>query len=250
MAAPAPSSSNADRQRQIERTKTGILLLLVGALAGWIPVIGAVGSLLTLVGAIFVILGRAAFGPVHRRNVLASIVLFVSGISIAILGSLIVVGLAAGPVAAAKNEFELAAVLEEAFTNILFLAAVGAFVSGLAGVFFTYALQNQEGRVLLAGAYVITVIVQFVTLLAVLPVLADVARSIAHSAATGGSVDVGGIANTVSAAVARVQLLSAIPALLYAAANYLAWMRIKNGEIPEPGAAAVSGSMDSPSSLP
>src|SRR5437016_1254906 len=57
-----PSAWESDRQKQIGRTKTGLLLLLIGFLMGWLPRIGIIGGLLILVGAILVILGRKAFG--------------------------------------------------------------------------------------------------------------------------------------------------------------------------------------------
>lgn len=68
-----------ERKKQIDRTKTGILLLLIGTLIGWLLIIGVIGSLLILIGAILVILGRRAFGPSHSRNVILSIVLFFVG---------------------------------------------------------------------------------------------------------------------------------------------------------------------------
>src|SRR5256885_13761663 len=66
-----PSAWDAERRKQIGRTKTGVLLLLVGTLISWLPIpIGALGALLILIGAILVILGRKAFGAAHSRNVI------------------------------------------------------------------------------------------------------------------------------------------------------------------------------------
>lgn len=223
-----------ERQKQIAWTKTGILLLFVGTLVSWVPVIGLIGSAVTLIGAILVILGRDAFGRTHRRNVIASILLFFAGVVIALVGTVILVASAAGAVLGAPNEFALAAVLQETFTNVVLFIALGAFVSGLGSVFFTYALQEQRGQVLLWAAYVATVAVQFATLFLALPVLSDVARIIAHAVISGASVDAGGIAIAVNEAIGRIQLLEVIPAALYAVANYLAWTRIDRGEIPAP----------------
>src|SRR2546426_776904 len=79
-------------RREIDRTKTGVLLLIVGSLLTWVPVISLIGGILVLVGVILVILGRRAFGPTHSRNVVLSVVLFLVGIVVVIfLG--IVVGL-------------------------------------------------------------------------------------------------------------------------------------------------------------
>src|SRR5881396_1254279 len=77
-----PSAWDAERRKQIDRTKTGVLLLLIGTLIGWLPYIGVIGFILIFVGAILVILGRKAFGAAHSRNVFLSILLFIVGIVI------------------------------------------------------------------------------------------------------------------------------------------------------------------------
>ena len=64
------------RANAIERTKTGLLLIVIGFVISWIPIVGAVGGILELVGAILVILGRHPFGPDHARNILLSIIIF------------------------------------------------------------------------------------------------------------------------------------------------------------------------------
>src|SRR5207244_12114094 len=54
------SPMEAERHTQIGRTKTGLLLLLIGTLIRWIPyfLAGLLGGLLLLIGAILVILDR------------------------------------------------------------------------------------------------------------------------------------------------------------------------------------------------
>src|SRR5207248_3037375 len=88
----------AERHTQISRTKTGVLLLLIGTLIGWLPVIGIVGAILIFVGAILVILGRKAFGAAHSRNVFLSILLFIVGI---VIGAVAVISQAVGTFVAA-----------------------------------------------------------------------------------------------------------------------------------------------------
>src|SRR6266581_2046128 len=64
------------RATAIDRTKNGLMLLVIGLVISWIPTVGAVGVFLELAGAILVILGRHAFGPDHARNILLSIIIF------------------------------------------------------------------------------------------------------------------------------------------------------------------------------
>lgn len=210
------------------------LVLLVGAVVSWLPLVGLIGAALTVVGAVLVILGRKPFGPAHRRNVLTSLIVFAIGVVIAFLGALVAVGIASAAIPLAANEFEIASILEDAFTTIVFSAAVGAFVSGPASVYFTYALQKQEGRLLLWAAYATTVIVQLTTLLVALPALSQVARLIANSIGTGSALDAAAISDAVNTTIFRVQLLKVVPSALYAGANYLVWIRIRSGEIPGP----------------
>ncbi|HEV8595248.1 MAG TPA: zinc ribbon domain-containing protein, partial [Thermoplasmata archaeon] len=125
--------------RQAENTKTGILLLLVGALLGWIPLISLVGGILSLIGAIMVILGRKAFGRVHTRNVMISVALFVGGI-IGIVVLVIIQVLALVPTLAGGTPDPIA--IRSAFTTYFYGIAVITAVSSLASVLFTYDLQR------------------------------------------------------------------------------------------------------------
>lgn len=224
--------SASERSTQIDRTRIGILILFLGALLSWVPTIGLLGLVFTAIGAILVILGRRAFGRVHERSVIVSILLYFIGGAVAVGGGALALGVGAGAIQNAPNEFALAAALEEAFTNIVLFAAIGAFVSGLGSVFFTYALQTREGQRVLWAAYAATIGVQFATLFLALPVLAVVARSLAAAKFTGTAIDVAGISAAYSAAVATIQWVAIVPALLYALANFIAWSRIDEGEIP------------------
>src|SRR2546427_2532649 len=223
-----PSAWDAERRKQIDRTKTGVLLLLIGTLLGWLPLIGVVGALLVLVGAILVILGRKAFGPAHARKVMISILLFFIGIIIAIVAGIILTSaLLSGFFGGAPSQ----AAVQSALNNYLIVAFVATIVGGLASVFFTYELQNQTGRYLLFAGYAATVIIQ-------IAVFVIVSQTIATAIA---AMFPGGTYNPVQAATAMasftsqaqtIALLSGIPALLYAGANYIAWTRINKGEIP------------------
>ena len=240
---PAWDYGGMERQKQVDRTKKGVLLLLIGSAIGWLPVIGLLGGLLILVGAIFVILGRKAFGPAHRRNVVISIVLFFVGIVIAVVGAVVAALVAVAGISPSSSEAALTAVLSSAFTNILVIVVVGGLISGIASVFFTYALQTKEGRILLWAAYVANVVIQIAILIIVIPLVQAAAATIAHEIVTSQTVNTMEISNAVAKAEGSLPLLGAISSLLYAAAYYLVWQRIVRREIPEgpPGAPAPPG---------
>src|SRR5439155_21906574 len=69
-----PSAWDVGRRKQIDRTTTGLLLLLIGGLISWIPLIGVLGGVLFLVRAIVVFLGRKPVAPTHARNVVLRLV--------------------------------------------------------------------------------------------------------------------------------------------------------------------------------
>lgn len=211
-----------ERTKRIDRTKTGVLLLLIGTLLSWIPGIGFVGDVLILVGAILVILGRKAFGAAHARNVVISIVLFVVGV-------IVVIG-----VAVAATLANLGSILPPGSTTPTvtpaFLASVAsagllggivsAIVIGIAEVLFTYALQAQTGKVFLWAAYGANIALAIALYLILSPLYNAVLTDADY--------------NAVLAAQTTYGLLNVLPAALFAVADYLAWSRISKREIPAP----------------
>jgi len=104
-------------------------------------------------------------------------------------------------------------------------------VSGLASVFFTYAIQNQTGRMLLLGGYVASIVLQITTYV----IVSQAVGTFVAAMFPGGTYSPGAAAIAAADFSARVQTLgylTAIPALIYAAAYYLVWNRINKGEIP------------------
>lgn len=229
-----PPPWEMERRKRIDRTKTGILLLLFGTLIGWIPVIGGlVGGLLLLIGAILVILGRKAFGRAHSRNVVLSIVLFIAvgivgGAILFVLFTVALIG-AAQTYGVTQDIAAFTRAVESAFNTLLYGVVVVGVIAGLGSVFFTYALQNPTGRILLWSGYGASVAVDVASLALVAPLVAGaVADSIA-----GGSYNPVPLANLQAQADA-LSIMSVIPAAIFAAANYIAWSRINRGEIPPP----------------
>src|SRR2546429_2519256 len=63
-----PSAWDVGRRKQIDRTKTGLLLLLIGGLISWISIIWLFGGVLFLVGAILLIPWGKALGSTPALN--------------------------------------------------------------------------------------------------------------------------------------------------------------------------------------
>lgn len=221
-----PSAWDAARRKQIDRTKTGLLLLLIGGLISWIPLIGVVGALLLLIGAILVILGRKAFGSTHARNVVLAIVLFFVGIIIGIIAGVIFAAAVFSAVAS-QNPAAAAAALAGAFNTLLVGAIIAAAVSGIGSVLFTYALQKQTGKMLLWAGYLANLAIS----IAVFAIIAPLIANAVNQATSGGTYDPAPVA-ALQGQLSALGYLSVIPALLFAAATYLAWSRVSHGEIP------------------
>ena len=224
-----PSPWDAERRKQIDRTKTGVLLLLIGTLIGWLPFIGIIGFILVFVGAILVILGRKAFGPSHSRNVILSIVLVILGIIITVVAGIVLVFATVSSIIPGSTPTPAA--ITSTFNNFLIILVIGTIVTGLASVFFTYAIQNQTGRMLLLGGYAANIVLQ----IAIFVVLSQAVGTFVDAMFPGGTYSPGAAGIAAADFAARVQTLgylSAIPALIYAGAYYLVWNRINKGEIP------------------
>lgn len=221
---PYPGSVDYERTRQIDRTKTGVLLLLIGSLLTAVPIISVVGFLLIFIGVILVIVGRKAFGPIHSRNILVSIVLFIVGIlvviAVAVIGALANIGSVIGPGGTVNIT---PAFLAATASSALLAGIASAIILGIAEVLFTYALQAQNGRLLLWAAYGANIALAIALYLLLSPLYRAVVTT--------------GDYNAVAVTQQTYSLLNAIPALLFAGADYLAWSRISRREIPGPSLA-------------
>lgn len=216
---PYPGSYDYGRARGIDRTKTGVLLLFLGTLMSWIPVVQVFGYFLILVGVILVILGRKAFGSGHARNVVVSIILFVVGI-VVVFAVVVVAALlsSSGSIGPGGAVAPTPALLGATLNGALLAGIAAAIVIGLAELLFTYGLQAQTGRILLWAAYGANLALNVAIYLLLSPFVSRVATFADYDA--------------VAAMQGTYALLGVIPALLFAAADYLAWSRINKGELP------------------
>jgi hypothetical protein len=153
-----------------------------------------------------VILGRQGFGPNHARNVLWAIVVYVIA-AVAGIALFFIVIFSAIPTLGPNgtnpvNPSFMRAVLG-AFSEVGF---VGTIIYGISQVLFTYALQDNRGRLLLWLGYVSTVAANYIALF------------------------------VVNNEMYTSSLLRVVPASLFGLAYYLARERIIRGKTPGPPA--------------
>jgi len=223
-----------ERTREVDRTKTGLLLLLIGVLLTPIPYVSIVGDIMIFVGAILVIVGRKAFGAIHARNTIWSIIIFVIGIAVVFAGGLafgfaVASATIAGIANSTVNTTTIGQSLASAFQILLVFSAVGGAIFGIAEVLFTYALQKHLGRILLWAGYSAAIAVSVIEFIIISPLI----ENAASQSFTGTTYDPTPFANLQSQ-LQVLGLLSFIPAIIYASAIYLAWSRVKAHEFPSP----------------
>lgn len=221
---PSPAMSYEFR-RNVDRARTGVVLLAAGVILALVPIIGILGSILSLVGAVLVILGRKPFGTAHARNVFIAILLFVVGfVGIFLVGIGALSSLAVGG-------FSTVAV-SNAFNGLLLGAIVIGLISGLASVFFLWELLNTTGRVLILASYVLGIVLSVFIWIFIMGQLGP-----ALTAAAESPPDLTPLLNLV-AQITDLRYLGFFPAILSAAAAYVAWSRIESGQIPKRGTGA------------
>lgn len=220
------------RQADIDKTKTGLLLLIIGTVLSPIEYLNIPGVLIILVGALLVILGRKSFGDVHSRNTIVSAIVYIVGATAVSLGAIGVFAaeFEAGSPAANSGSINAALFsqsLGNAFQAFLIATAVGGAIIGLAQVLFTYALQIQTGKIFLWLGYFSTIVVSVVEAVMMPPIISNAAL---RAQLDGLSSPAFG---NLQSQLLLVGLLGFIPALFYANAFYLARERIERKEIPE-----------------
>lgn len=222
-----PPAMSYETRRSVDRTRTGVALLAAGVILALFPIIGIIGSLLSLAGAILVILGRKAFGAKHARNVVIAVALFVGGL----VGSFFL------GAATLVSMFDTASSsLESALTNALNTILVGAIVigmvTGLASVLFLWELLNRTGRILILASYVVGIGLS-------VAIWAFIMGQIGPALA-GASASPPNLAPLLNLdlQITNLRYLGFLPALLSAAAAYVAWSRIESGQIPKKGTGA------------
>src|SRR2546425_1074387 len=164
----------------------------------------------------------------QARNVVLAIVLFFVGIIIGVIAG-VLFGVAVFSAVASQNPSTAASALASAFGTLLVGAIIAAAVSGIASVLFTYALQKQTGRMLLWAGYAANLAIS----IAIYVIIAPLISNAVNQAVSGGTYNPAPVI-ALQGQLSALGYLSVIPALLFAAATYLAWARVSHGEIPAP----------------
>src|SRR5207245_4089584 len=127
----------------------------------------------------------------------------------------------------AQTPAALAAGFASALSTLLIGAIIGAAVGGIASVLVTYALQKQSGKMLLWAGYVANLAIS----IAIFAIIAPLVSNAVSQATSGGTYNPAPI-SALQAQASGLGYLSVISALLFAAATYMEWSRVSQGEVP------------------
>lgn len=208
-----PQDVVTDRSRSV----TGLTLLVIGFCLAWIPYLSVIGGLISLIGIIYLILGRRGFGEPHRRYVVAGGLLFLLTIlaSIALAVGFVVALFGQVSVSssgtAVFNEGGLRADLDALFVG----AAVVGIIGGLSEVVLVYGLSDHTTRILLWAGFVTSIALSLLTFLILYP---QVATAVAQ--ATSGSTFNSGPISSLETRSDLLGVAKVLPSLLFAWAYY------------------------------
>jgi uncharacterized membrane protein len=189
--------------------------------------LGLVGDLLSIIGAILVLLGRKPFGQRHSSYTIYSVVTYLAGGAANTVGTF---ALLFAEVSIRLNRTSLSAQQQgviSAYNELLIGGLIGWALIGVAFSLFTYALQNATGRWLLYVAYATIVAVYGFVFLVIFPQVASTV-SLAFSTGAYNSAPI----RALLAQQQQLDLLAFVPGVIYAIAYYQIYQRIARGEIP------------------
>lgn len=214
------------RSKAVERTRLGFGVLVVAAVAGFIPYAVPIAIILGLAGMALVFLGREGFGPDHARSVGRAVALLVVSVVVIVvaMAAVTVLGLGASSGSTGDGSFARSMYLARVGSSIAFLP-VGGAISFL----FAYHLAGSRGRNLLRLALV--GYVGAAVIAAVFLVGSGYAGATAQRVAEAGLRDTA----TMQAAVDTLALfkaaLTALPGALVVWTYIRVWRRIDRGEV-------------------
>jgi hypothetical protein len=218
------------RSLSVERTERGVLFLMIGILASGVPVIQPVGSLISLTGVIWYVLGSGPFGKKQSNFAVLAAGIFVVGLGFVLVGSIaffvFILSLSntSLPLWWWGNS-ALATALIPSLTLILEIETAGAIAVALAYLLLIYYVQRPVGRAMLLVALVVNIALSLL-------VLSILSSSIPYNILTV----LGGYnpepAHNFANKVLVVGLLNLIPAVIYATAYYDLFSRIREGQLP------------------
>lgn len=215
-------------EKDTERTRTGIWLLIFATLLSWIPYLNILGFILGAAGVILIILSRGTFGGNHYNYPVAAAVIFVVGTVIAFI---LVLSFATDITSmAASGSLTVSSALS-ALSSLYAGVIIAGLITGLSYVLILYALEDRFGRILAWCGFAAQVVVISVATL----VTYAIVKSGMVAALSSNPPNSAALASVIAElnGIGYLKLLDAIPVILFAIAYWTVIRRIDRNEIPE-----------------
>lgn len=219
------------------KTKTGLLLLIIGTILGILSNIllfllgstgvalssfGSIGGLLSFIGIILLIFGRKEFGEKHRKFVIYALILWL----IAIIVPTIVI---AGTVFTYVSQSMSGGADPSSLQYIFMIIPIASIISGLAYVFLLYELENKIGRMVLFAAIAVSVITSIVIALSIGSVVDETFGSIDFE--NTDSSEISPLTNELTQKISSLGIYSVANGILMLFALIIPYNRISSGEL-------------------
>jgi hypothetical protein len=220
---PAPSvgpwaaAAIGERNKKIERTQSGLLLLIVADLLLWIPYIQILGLIIGAVAVILILLGAEAFGFRHQMFVWSSVLLFV----VAQLAEFALFESFVASISSSAPGGLSASQVQGAFDGLLRGAIVVVAMAAISSALIAFALMDSIGRLLAIGAVALQIVISVVVYLVILGPIIRQAITDAFASGTYNPAPIAA-ADAAITGLAAYSLLDALPAIMFAIAYYRA----------------------------
>lgn len=157
------------------RTKTGLLLLIIGSIIAMVSnvalffsggvmlalsAIGGIGGLCSFIGIILLIIGRKEFGEKHSKFVIYALILFILAF---VIPTIVIAGVTFSYVTQSMGGNADPSFIQ----NIFFIIPLASIIGGLAYVFLLYELENKIGRMVLFAGFAVYIITSVVIALSI-----------------------------------------------------------------------------------
>ena len=216
------------------KTKTGLLLLIVGIILGVISnsiffidssiaisvsVLGAIGSLLIFIGIILMILGRKEYTERHRKFVVFSLGLFILSVVSSFVIAVVVFS---------------SAIISKDFSSIgnaMYAVPFSSIIGGLAYVFLLYELEDKNGKIVLISAVILTIIISIFMAINIQSIFEETFGSLTITPDMDTE-EITELFNTFSQKISELSAFSVIHNLVMLLAFFMAYKHINSADFP------------------
>lgn len=220
-----------ERLVDIDKTKTGLLLAIVGIILSAVPFVPYVGPILIIIAIVLIWIGRTPFGERHSSFVKGAIALIILGVIIIYTAAVVVSSALDQALLTFTGQTLVPQSVISIFEWLLVAIVVTDIVIGVAYVLLTFDLQERSGRLELYLAFVVQLAVAILISYVIGGVLVA-GSSVTITSLSTGTIDVSQIRN-LQTQLQYLELAGLIPAGLFADAYYRVYSRINDGDLPE-----------------